>query len=231
MQVPLDTLDSLACNEAMDSPAGSIEVWEEALRAGDETALAHLFDQHHQRLARLVRFRMSEALRARLDVEDVLQEAYLAAAKRVDRFGHDGFESSFLWLRLIVLQRLVELHRHHLQAQRRDARREVAIHRQAYPEATSVSLVTCLAGTNTSPSGVAVRNEMTERVRAAIENLPELDQEVLALRHFEELTNSETAGILGIEPKAASMRYIRALERLKEQMGNRIAGAGGGGRD
>ena len=97
----------------------------------------------------------------------------------------------------------------------RDARREVPI-QQAYPEATSVSLAVHLVASITSPSGRAIRNEMNQVVEQAIAALGAMDQEILALRHYEELSNVETAGVLGIEEKAASIRYVRALARLKK---------------
>jgi RNA polymerase sigma-70 factor (ECF subfamily) len=72
-----------------------------------------------------------------------------------------------------------------------------------------------LLGNLTSPSEAAVRAEMTAAVEQALECMNPIDREVLALRHFEELTNTETAEVLGIEQKAASIRYVRALARLK----------------
>jgi RNA polymerase sigma-70 factor (ECF subfamily) len=117
---------------------------------------------------------------------------------------------------MIVNQTLVDLHRQHLGAQRRDAAREVSIDRAPYVEATSVSVAIQLVGIFTSPSGAAARADTLGLVQSAIEQMDPIDREVLALRHFEELTNSEVAEALGIEQKAASIRYVRALRRLKE---------------
>ena len=114
-------------------------------------------------------------------------------------------------------QTLIDLHRRHIQAKARDAGREVPIF-GGWPQATSASMAFQLAGDWTSPSAVAVRMETVDRVQAAIETMSQADQEILALRHFEELTNAEAAETLGIEPKAASVRYMRALRRLKEIM-------------
>ncbi len=188
---------------------------ETRLRTGDEEALAALFERHKDRLWRIVHFRMAQILRQRLEPDDILQEAYLAASKRIKHFAKDGFESSFLWLRLIVTQTMIEAHRRHLGAQARDLRREIVIESVVYPQATSVSLAFCLVGSDTSPSQRASRQELFDRVAKTIATMEPLDQEVLALRHFEELTNKETAEVLGIEPKAASIRYVRALQRLR----------------
>jgi RNA polymerase sigma-70 factor (ECF subfamily) len=119
-------------------------------------------------------------------------------------------------LRLIVSQTLVDVHRRHLGAQKRDAEREVSIHGKRYPQATSVSLAGHLLGHLTSPSKAAMRAELADQLERALAEMSQIDQEVLVLRHFEELTNSEVAEILGIEQKAASIRYVRAIKRLKD---------------
>ena len=116
---------------------------------------------------------------------------------------------------MIVQQTLVDVHRRHLDAQMRDARREMAIRSPRYTEATSSSLTVQLVGHLTSPSQAAARAEVFDQVEQAIAAMDPIDQEVLALRHFEELTNSEVAEVLAIQPKAASIRYVRALKRLK----------------
>src|SRR5207249_3417837 len=121
----------------------------------------------------------------------------------------------FLWLRLVTGQALIDLHRHHLGAQMRDAGLEVSLHRGAFPRASSLSLAELLLGRLTSPTRAAQRAEMRLRLQEALNGLDLLDREVLVLRHFEELSNAETARVLGLEPTAASNRYIRALKRLK----------------
>ncbi|MCR4412442.1 MAG: sigma-70 family RNA polymerase sigma factor [Thermoguttaceae bacterium] len=186
------------------------------LRSGNGEALAALFSQHRDRLWRLVSFRMDRRLAGRVDPDDVLQEAYLAAAQRLPHYGADSKMTPFVWLRLIVMQTLTDVHRHHLGAQMRDAQREVPAHGRYQTQSTSASLAAILAGHLTSPSQVAARAEMVDQVERAIAAMDPLDQEVLALRHFEELSNSEVAEVLGIQQKAASIRYVRAIRRLKE---------------
>ena len=192
------------------------EELERRLKSGDLEALAELFTRERERLWRVIRFRLAEPLRGRLEPEDVLQEAFLAASQRLKYYVESPATSPFIWLRMIVNQTLVDLHRQHLGAQRRDAAREVSIDRAPYVEATSVSVAIQLVGIFTSPSGAAARADTLGLVQSAIEQMDPIDREVLALRHFEELTNSEVAEALGIEQKAASIRYVRALRRLKE---------------
>jgi RNA polymerase sigma-70 factor (ECF subfamily) len=185
---------------------------EERLRQGDEEALAALFSRHRERLWRIARFRLPAKLRGRVDPDDVLQDAYLAAVQRLEHY--EG-GSPFLWLRLVVNQTLVDLYRRHLGAQMRDAGREVAIQGGSYSQATSASVAIQLVGDLTSPSQAAVRAETLDMVERAIDGMDPVDREVLALRHFEELDNGEVAEALGIQPKAASIRYVRAIRRLK----------------
>jgi len=191
------------------------DAFHDRLRDGDTSALAEAFAQHQQRLWRIVNFRMDRRMSGRVDPDDVLQEAYLAASKRLEHYGKDGFSSPFLWLRLIVQQTLIDVHRRHLTTQARDAGRESPIAGR-HPQATSASLAIQLVGGWTSPSQAAVRVELLDQVQEAIGKMSQTDQEILALRHFEELTNGEAAEALGIEPKAASIRYVRAILRLKE---------------
>jgi RNA polymerase sigma-70 factor (ECF subfamily) len=181
----------------------------------DEQALAELFARHRDRLWRMVRVRLDPRLLSRVDPEDVLQEAYIDAARRVEHFKREDVPSFFLWLRLIVGQTMVDLHRRHLGAQARNAGREVSIQGPAYLNASSASLAGELIAELTTPSQAAIRAEAAQRLETAIEGLEPIDREVLTLRHFEELTNNEVAHVLSIQPKAASIRYIRAVARLK----------------
>jgi RNA polymerase sigma-70 factor (ECF subfamily) len=112
-------------------------------------------------------------------------------------------------------QVLVDVHRRHLGAKVRDASLEVSLHRHRGPAATSVSMGAFLVADLTSPSHAAVRNEMLAELRAAFDSMDAVDREVLALRHFEELSNNDVAAILGLKKAAASNRYVRALQRLK----------------
>jgi RNA polymerase sigma-70 factor (ECF subfamily) len=128
----------------------------------------------------------------------------------------DPHLSFFLWLRLEVGQKLLEVHRFHLKTQMRDAGQEVSLHRGALPQVTSLSLAEHLLGKLTSVSHAAMRAELRLRVQEALNGMAEHDREVLVLRHFEELTIAETAQVLGIKPSTAGNRYVRALKRLKD---------------
>lgn len=183
---------------------------------GDQRALGILFHHHRQRLWRIVNFRLDQRLLGRVDADDILQESYLAAEKRLEHFLHDSPESFFIWLRLIVNQTMIDVHRRHLGTQSRDASRERQVSGGWTPESTSFSLSHHLLGHLTSPTQAALRAELSTQLNVALETMGDLDREVLALRHFEELTNSETAKALNLSEQAASLRYVRALGRLRK---------------
>jgi RNA polymerase sigma-70 factor (ECF subfamily) len=185
-------------------------------RAGDCGALAELFHRNRDRLERMVRVRLDRRLQGRLDVDDVLQEAYLEVARRFKDYVAGPPMPFFLWLRLVTGQKLVDLHRHHLGTKMRDAALEVSLHHGNYPRASSLSLAELLVGRLTSASRAAIRAETRNRIQAALDAMDPIDREVLALRHFEMLSNEETAQVLGLKPSAASNRHMRALKRFKE---------------
>ena len=196
----------------------SDETVELLLRAGggDRQGLDDLFSRHRDRLRRMVELRLARDLRDRVDASDVIQEAYVEVVERLDEYLRDPRLPLFLWLRLVVGERLLKLHRHHLGAQMRDAGREVSLYRGALPAASSAALAAQLLGRHTSPTQAAVRAERLLRLQEALNALDPLDREILSLRHFEELTHAEAAQVLEIAEAAAAKRYVRALKRLKD---------------
>ncbi|HKB36452.1 MAG TPA: sigma-70 family RNA polymerase sigma factor [Gemmataceae bacterium] len=188
----------------------------DAARNGDEDALAILVERHRDRLERMVRLRMDRRLQGRVDPADVVQEAYLALRGKFPQYSTDPRLPFFLWLRLEVGQKLVDVHRFHLGTKMRDAGQEVSLHRGALPQVTSLSLAEHLLGKLTPASHAAMRVELKLRVEEALNSMDSHDREVLILRHFEELSNAEAAQVLGIKPSAAINRYVRALKRLKD---------------
>jgi RNA polymerase sigma-70 factor (ECF subfamily) len=199
----------------------------EKARAGETAALNELFARHRERLHRMVQMRLDWRLQGRIDASDVIQDAYLEAARRLDDYLDAPAMPLFLWLRFLVGERLTILHRHHLGVHMRDARKEISLYRDALPEASSAALAAQLLGQHTSPSVAAVRAERLLRLQEAVNRLDALDREVLSLRHFEQLSRAETARVLGIEEAAAAKRYIRALKRLKDTLADMPGGLEG----
>ena len=187
----------------------------ERARAGDQAAVNELFTRHRARLRRMVELRLDRRLQARIDASDVIQEAYVEVVRRLDEYLRDPAYPLFLWLRLIVGERLLKVHRHHLGTQMRDAGLEVSIYRGPLPAASSAALAAQLLDRHTSPTQALLRAERILRLQEALNTLEPMDREVLSLRHFEEMTLAETALALEIQESAAAKRYIRALKRLK----------------
>jgi RNA polymerase sigma-70 factor (ECF subfamily) len=186
----------------------------ERARNGDEGALSELFAAHHARLVRMVELRLDASLRRRLDPTDIVQEAWLEVARRFREWCAQDALPFHVWLRLITAQALTQAQRRHLAAHMRDALREVHA-RDSRPSISAASAADAFIASATSPTQAARREELRTRVLAALEELEELDREIVALRHFEGLSNDEAAAELAITPAAASKRFVRALVRLR----------------
>ena len=183
---------------------------------GDQEALRALLAQHHDRLKRMVHLRLSRRLAARVDDSDVLQEAYIEVARRLNEYVKEPSLPFFLWLRHMTGLKLAEVHRRHLGTQLRDVDREVTLQRAGLPLVDSVSLAAQLLGTLTTPSQAAIKAETRLLVQEALNSMDPIDREVLALKHFEQLSTAEIAQVLGLSRAGAGSRYLRAIKRLRE---------------
>ncbi|HUE71677.1 MAG TPA: sigma-70 family RNA polymerase sigma factor [Pirellulaceae bacterium] len=189
----------------------------ERIAAGDQGALAGVFQQYRSRLRRMVQLRLDRQLQGRVDPSDVLQEAFLDISRRAAEYAQRPEMPFFLWLRMMTGQKLLEVHRRHLGTQQRDAGREISLC-QSYPEVNSHLLASQLLGRFSTASQAAMRAEQQTRLEEILNGLEPIDREILTLRHFEELSNSEVTQVLGLSKSAASNRYIRALARLKDHL-------------
>jgi RNA polymerase sigma-70 factor, ECF subfamily len=194
---------------------------------GDQAAWGALLVRSRGRLRRMVALRLDRRLQGRVDPSDIIQEAYIDASARLAEYARQPDMPFFLWLRFLTGQRLVRVHRQHLGAEMRDVAREVSLYRGALPAATSAALAAQLLGRDTRPSEAAVRAERSIRLQEALNSMDPLDREVLALRHFEQLSNGEAARVLGLQEPAAAKRYVRALKRLRLILDARPGGLGG----
>jgi RNA polymerase sigma-70 factor (ECF subfamily) len=182
---------------------------------GDDGALSELWQRHHSRLRRMIQLRLDCRLQSRVDPSDILQEAYLDLADRLPDYERDRAMPIFLWMRLVAGQRLMQVHRRHLGTALRDAGREISLHHGALPKASSASLAAQLMGRITTASQAAMRGERQLLLQQTLNRMDSIDREIIALRHFEELTNGEAAEVLGLSKSAANKRYVRALSRLQ----------------
>ncbi len=184
-------------------------------QAGDGAAWGALITSHQERLVRMVAFRMDPRLRGRIDALDIVQDAFVEASAHPEVYFRTPDVPLFLWLRGVVSNKLLEVHRHHLGTHMRDAKRERPLDAPTSND-TSAALCAHLTAGLTRPSVAAVRGEVRARLTEALDGMDPTDREVLAMRHFEQLSNLEAAQVLGIEERAAAKRYLRALARLKE---------------
>jgi RNA polymerase sigma-70 factor (ECF subfamily) len=187
----------------------------ERAAGGDAAAWGSLLMEHEERLCRMVAFRMDPRLQGRVDASDIVQDAYLEATANRAEYFRRPTAPLFFWLRGVVTNKLLEVHRYHLSTSKRDAGREVCLDARSASDATSEALIAHLTAHMTRPSVAAGLEEQRRALREALNTLEPIDREVLALRHFEQLSNAEAAQVLGIEERAAAKRYLRALKRLK----------------
>jgi RNA polymerase sigma-70 factor (ECF subfamily) len=195
-------------HEAAPDPAETQRLLHQA-RGGDRQAIDELLALHRPYLRQLVELRLDPRLRPRLDASDVVQEAHLEAARRLEGYLQEPSLPFRLWLRQLAYDRLLMLRRFHLGTARRSVGREVAL-----PDRSSLLLARHLLAGGSTPSQRLEQKELASRVRRAVALLPELDREVLLMRTFEELSYEEVACLLGVDPAAARKRHGRALLRL-----------------
>jgi RNA polymerase sigma-70 factor, ECF subfamily len=191
-------------------------------RQGDQDARQQLLVRHRKRLRHMVGLRMDRRLLARVDPSDVVQEALTDAAQELSDYLCQRPLPFYPWLRQLAWDRLIELHRRHLYAQKRSVRREDPEF-LALPEESAVQLAQRLLVSGSSPSEQLLRDELRGRVQAALAELSPRDREVLILRHLEQLDTHETAAVLGITSGAVKTRHLRALERLRGILGEDFA--------
>jgi RNA polymerase sigma-70 factor (ECF subfamily) len=186
--------------------------------AGSESAIAELFQHYRPRLKRLVLLRMSPRVSARLDASDVLQETYLEFARRLPEYAKHRKVPIFLWLRMLTGERLVHLQRMHLGAEKRTVYREFDLASQPMPDASVVNLASQLAGQFTSVDRNLIRDEVQRKLLDALQRMEFNDREIVAMRHFEELTTEEIAEVLGLTRSGVLKRYTRAIHRLRDSV-------------
>lgn len=167
------------------------------------------------RLERIVSFRMDRNVAQRLDPSDVIQESFFEIERRLEEYHRDRTVPFFVWVRQRVLQTMIDMQRGHWRDKRSVGREQDmdGIHNQG---STSMSIIHWMMDDITSPSQAAIKHEEVEQLQRSLDQMSETDREILAMRHFEHLSNAEVAQVLAISPTAASNRYIRAAARLAE---------------
>jgi RNA polymerase sigma-70 factor (ECF subfamily) len=188
-------------------------------RDGRQGAVDRLLDRHREAVRRMIEMRMDRRLARRVDASDIVQEVLIQAHRRLKDYLANPAMPFHLWLRQMAQDRLIDAHRRHRVAARRSLDREQPLLAPAHLDRSTMELAAHLCDREKTPAAAAVLNELREKFVAALDELEEQDREVVMMRHFEKLSNSETAAALGLTPPAASMRYLRAVRRLRAVLG------------
>lgn len=195
----------------IETPTDTESLLDRAMH-GDDKAREALLGQHRCRLRRMVAARLDRRLAPRVDPSDVVQEALAEAAENLDAYLRDRPLPFYPWLRQFAWERLMKLHRHHIKSQRRSITREEA---WIMPDESAQQLANRLVAKSTNPVGRLIRDELRDRIRAALAGMAESDREVLVMRNIEHLSIAEIAAVLEISEGAVKVRQLRALRRLK----------------
>ena len=178
---------------------------------GDQEAFDQLFQKSAAALCKAISFRLSLQVRRRVDANDILQETYAVAFRRLPEFMENRPMAFWLWLRQLARDQVIMAHRKHLHAEKRSVQKEIKL-----PDASSFNLGKALVASTSSPSKRLRRKELVERVHEAIGSLKESEREIVTMVYFEGLTCAEIAQLLGIEAAAARQRFSRANRRLRD---------------
>lgn len=187
-------------------------------KVGDPDAINRLMERHRDSLRRMVQLRLDQKIQRRIDVSDVVQDVLVEANRRLQDYLANPVMGFHLWLRQIAQDRIIDAHRRHRVSAKRSVDRERPLAVPAAGDHSTMELAAQLAGRELTPATAAMQAEMAKVVEAAIAKLPDQDCEIIIMRHYEQLSNQEIAQALGLTEPAASMRYLRAIRRLKELM-------------
>jgi RNA polymerase sigma-70 factor, ECF subfamily len=185
-------------------------------RQGEAAAVEQLLTSHRDPLRRMIDLRLDPALAARIDASDIVQDVLLEAHRRLSDYLRNPAMPFHLWLRHIAKDHMIDAHRRHRQAQRRSLDREQPLVPAALADHSSFELAGQLLDQEPTPASAAIQHELQKRLESAIGTLEEDDREIILMRHAEQLSNQEAAATLGLSEAAASMRYLRAVRRLRQ---------------
>lgn len=180
--------------------------------AGNASAADELLQQYRARLVNMVRLRLDRRVSARLDASDIVQDALIEAYRKLPLFAESRPMPFYPWLRGIAWERVIQLHREHVGAQRRSVVREQFSF--PLPEESEMILAERLARTEPGVTTNLLQAELRSRIGAALEQVSPVSREVIVLRHLEELPFKHIEAVLGIGEAAVYSRYRRGIEQL-----------------
>ncbi len=185
-------------------------------KAGNASAAGQLLDRHRNALRRMVELRLDRRIQQRIDASDIVQEVMIEANRRLQTYLEDPVMPFHLWLRQMARDRIIDAHRRHRASFKRSVDREQAMVAPAALDRSTIELAAQLCDPELTPAAAATMHELQRRFQAALETMEENDQEIVVMRHFEQLSNQDVARTLGLTEPAASMRYLRAIRKLRK---------------
>jgi RNA polymerase sigma-70 factor (ECF subfamily) len=180
----------------------------------DKTAVAELMSLYRGKIRRLISVHMDRRMVARVDPSDAVQETLVAAMHRLREYVKTRPIAFYPWLREIAMNRLIDLHRRHVLAQKRSVTREDAAFRLPLPDESQIELVSRFVDTSSSPSRRIEKMEVKKQVKDALEQLAPDDREILVLKYLDELTAPEIAAVLNVTERTVWRRHTRAVEQI-----------------
>ncbi|MCY2979537.1 MAG: sigma-70 family RNA polymerase sigma factor [Planctomycetota bacterium] len=186
------------------------------VRGGESLAVEQLMDRHRNSLRRMIQLRLDQRLMQRMDVSDVIQDVLMEANRRLTDYLANPVIPFHLWIRQIAKDRIIDAHRRHRVSAKRSIDREQPQPGKGPPDQSTMELANQFRDHALTPAAAATQRELAEQIESAVQLLRENDREIILMRHYEQLNNQEIAQSLGLTEPAASMRYLRALKRLRE---------------
>jgi len=181
-------------------------------KTGDELALEQLCKVYGERIRRIIRLRMSNALRSKLESMDLVQDAFIAALRGLEDFTYRN-EGDFLrWLSTIAENRLRD-NLKKLHANKRDIRKEMSLNNNRQSAQDSFVKMAGPVDT-TTPSVIMSRQEELDKLEKALDKLKPEYKEVILLNKIEGLSSKELSDRLGKAPGAVRMLLSRAMIAL-----------------
>ena len=185
-------------------------------KEGDDHAAGQLLDRHRAALRRMVEMRLDRRIQQRVDASDIVQEVMIEANRRLRKYLDDPVMPFHLWLRQMAKDRIIDAHRRHRASGKRSVDREQGMVAPAAMDRSTIELAAQLCDPELTPAAAATMQELQRRFQAAIETMDDHDREIVLMRHFEQLSNQDVAQSLNLSEPAASMRYLRAMRRLRK---------------
>lgn len=186
------------------------------VRDGEPVAVDQLLDRHRDSLRRMIQLRLDQRIMQRVDVSDVIQDVLIEANRRLTDYLANPVIPFHLWIRQIAKDRIIDAHRRHRVSAKRSIDREQPQPGKGPPDQSTMELANQFRDAALTPAAAATQRELAQQIEAAVHQLKDQDREIILMRHYEQLNNQDIATALGLTEPAASMRYLRALKRLRE---------------